>query len=124
MDLLRMIKTLRRNRASLDQIYMVLAMVEAGVGDVKFFTGMDQDELAEDILEKLRSITRKFICDTSRVNHSRQNFFIMICEEFHNFTDAETLGRIEFDIQKGEGTYGFKRFDPVDRTYTESTETP
>ncbi len=105
----------RRNRATLEHIYLVLALIEVGAYQTPIFDGVEGEDLIVALLTLIRIRQPEFY-EKYLDNYTRDDFvgFLSTCPELS--FKIEDLKRILGGIKtKGEEHYEFARIDGLDK---------
>ena len=115
MDLQCTINILRRKKASLDKIYLILALFEINAADTPFFAGLDERELVLAVYLAVCFHEQYFNNDLLD-GYSKKDFhgYLLSQKEFN--ANLKDFKKVYNDIKnEGEEHYGFKRFDRMDK---------
>ncbi len=115
MDLKCTINILRRKKADLDKIYLILALLESHADDTPFFAGLDEKELVLAVYLSV-SFHEQYFNNELLDEYSQKDFLGFLASQKEFKVDLSDLSRIYNNIKtQGEEHYGFKRFDRMDK---------
>jgi hypothetical protein len=114
MTLSWLVTLLRRERATLDQIDMVLALIEVDAWDTPYFAWPTDEERVLGLLSFIRTrnteFQHKYFCEGTK-----DEFLTFLASHKEFYFDPNEVKAIIQRLQKqGEGTYGFTKIDRVD----------
>lgn len=119
MDLVKTINCLRAANASLDQIYLVLAIIETGAYKTPFFENLDEligrDGFIKMILGRLRFYQEKFTKDLLQ-DYGPEDFlwYLTTVREF-SFDPIKVKEVFNAIKKNGEEHYEFRAFERMDQ---------
>lgn len=107
MDLHRTINAARRFNATIDEIYLLLALIEGDAIDTVYFKGAENEDLVDLLLDYIKEKEASFTQE-----HSVVEFVDYLSQQKElNFSPKALLKIIVELLIQGEDKYEFKKFN-------------